>query len=374
MIRRAVLEDIDDLVTIETLSFATDPISRRSFRHLLSRAHAASLVDETDDAITGYAIVLFNAGTSLARLYSIAVHPEHRGTGVGHRLLAAAEDSAREADRAIMRLEVRADNTRTIALYESQGYHRFGSYDDYYEDHAQALRYEKRLAPQLEPSMARVPFYTQTLEFTCGAAALIMAMKALDDSVELSRKNEIRIWRESTTVFMTSGHGGCGPYGMALAAHRRGFAVEVFVNEPGTLFLDSVRSDEKKEVMRLVQEDFREQAEARGISVHHRRLTVAELQAAFEEGAIPVVLISSYRIYHEKAPHWVVVTGFDDRFVYAHDPYVDGETGMTPTDSMNMPILRTDFERMARYGKSGQRAVLVLSRAPRPSGSWPSGS
>jgi hypothetical protein len=25
-----------------------------------------------------------------------------------------------------------------------------------------------------------------------------------------------------------------------------------------------------------------------------------------------------------------------------------------------MPILKTDFERMARYGKAGQKAVLVL--------------
>jgi len=96
--------------------------------------------------------------------------------------------------------------------------------------------------------------------------------------------------------------------------------------------------------------------------VQHRRLTVTEMKTAFDGGAIPVVLISSYRIYREKAPHWVVVTGFDDRFIYVHDPYVDSENGKTATDSVNMPILRTDFERMARYGKSGQRAVLVLSR------------
>ena len=27
-----------------------------------------------------------------------------------------------------------------------------------------------------------------------------------------------------------------------------------------------------------------------------------------------------------------------------------------------MPILRKDFERMARYGKSAQRAVLIIKR------------
>jgi len=30
------------------------------------------------------------------------------------------------------------------------------------------------------------------------------------------------------------------------------------------------------------------------------------------------------------------------------------------SDSINMPIARTEFERMARYGRSGQQAVLVL--------------
>ena len=49
----------------------------------------------------------------------------------------------------------------------------------------------------------------------------MMAMTALDPSRTMDANDEIRIWREATTVFMTSGHGGCGPYGLALAAHRR---------------------------------------------------------------------------------------------------------------------------------------------------------
>jgi hypothetical protein len=56
------------------------------------------------------------------------------------------------------------------------------------------------------------------------------------------------------------------------------------------------------------------------------------------------------------------VTGFDDRYIYVHDPYVDYEVGKSPTDCINMPILKKDFERMARYGKAGQKAVLVLKK------------
>src|SRR3546814_2094248 len=46
----------------------------------------------------------------------------------------------------------------------------------------------------------------------------------------MERALEIRIWREATTIFMTSGHGGCDPYGLAVAANRRGFHAKVYVS------------------------------------------------------------------------------------------------------------------------------------------------
>jgi uncharacterized protein YvpB len=74
-----------------------------------------------------------------------------------------------------------------------------------------------------------------------------------------------------------------------------------------------------------------------------------------------MVLISSYRIYQEKFPHWVVVTGFDTHFVYVHDPFVDYENGETTLDSINMPIQREEFSRMSRYGRVGLQAVLLIA-------------
>ncbi|MDH5434927.1 MAG: peptidase C39 family protein, partial [Gammaproteobacteria bacterium] len=76
-------------------------------------------------------------------------------------------------------------------------------------------------------------------------------------------------------------------------------------------------------------------------------------------------LISSYRIYQEKFPHWVVVTGLDDRFIYVHDPFIDWEMGKTFTDCINMPIPIKEFIRMSRYGRSGQRAALILFNSPK---------
>jgi uncharacterized protein YvpB len=73
-------------------------------------------------------------------------------------------------------------------------------------------------------------------------------------------------------------------------------------------------------------------------------------------------MISSYRLYAEKFPHWVVVTGYDDRFIYVHDPFVDYELDKNRMDCINLPILQSDYDRMTRYGKSAQRAALIIRR------------
>ncbi|HAQ00126.1 MAG TPA: ribosomal-protein-alanine acetyltransferase, partial [Rhodospirillum rubrum] len=89
--------------------------------------------------------------------------------------------------------------------------------------------YKRQLLVDTNRVSSRVPLYHQTLEFTCGSACLMMAMHALDSRQPMTRSHEIRLWREATTIFMASGHGGCGPHGLALAAHRRGFEAEIYV-------------------------------------------------------------------------------------------------------------------------------------------------
>ncbi len=361
-IRPATLADLDTLVALENQSFVTDRLSRRQLRYMLTKARADTLLAQEGGMMLGYILSLYSRGTAVARIYSIAVSPQARGRGIGRALVEAAEAAAWEKERAYVRLEIRRDNLASQALFERAGYRRFGVLSDYYEDHMEALRYEKGLTPNLTPDLARVPFYEQTLDFTCGSSSLMMAMKALDPEIPLDRTLELRIWREATTIFMTSGHGGCGPLGLALAAHHRGFAVEVYVNDLGVPLVDSVRSPEKKEVMRLVHEDMLAEVQRLDIPVIYGTLSLEELQARFAAGTVPLVLISSYRIYEEKFPHWVVVTGFDEHFVYVNDPYVDYENGETTLDSINMPIQQREFRRMARYGRAGLQAVVLIAR------------
>ncbi|MGD8627800.1 MAG: GNAT family N-acetyltransferase/peptidase C39 family protein, partial [bacterium] len=350
MIREARPSDLEAMVNIENRCFKGDRLSRRNLGRIVRRGNATVLVDEEEGRIRGYSLVLFRSGTSLCRLYSLAVDPDFRGLGVGLNLLEAAEADALENECVIMRLEVRADNLPAISLYKKRGYRQFSIIPDYYEDHSEALRLERNLVPHLRPDLVRVPFYRQTLAFTCGPAALIMAMKALEPGIEADRKLEMRIWRESTTIFMTSGHGGCSPFGLALSAYRRGFDVEIYVNDRNALFLGSVRDPNKKEVIQLVHEDQMEDIAGSTIKVHHGTLNIDEIRRKLSRGSIPIVLISSYRIYHEKTPHWIVVTGSDDRYIYVHDSFVDTKGGRTDLDSINLPILIKDFEIMSRYG------------------------
>jgi len=360
MIRAAHPDDIAQLVLLENKCFQQDRISARQFRYLLTKARAHSLIYEHDGKLIGYVTILYSRATSTARIYSVAVNPLHQHQGIARQLIGCAESAAVEQGKTSIRIEIREDNTASCQLFTILGYKPFMHVLDYYEDHQPAVRMVKNLHPQRSGNDIRVPYYQQTLEFTCGPACLMMAMKALDPEQESSKQRELRLWREATTIFMTSGFGGCGPQGLALAAFRRGFRAEIFLNFPEDFLIDSVRSEEKKAIMRLVEEDMTEQCGELGIPIHHQPVSMEMLRQYLAEGAIPLVLISSWAIYREKFPHWLVVIDMDDRFVYAHDPLIEYHKGETLADSLSMPIAHADFHRMARYGRRGQRAVVLI--------------
>ncbi|HCS12635.1 MAG: ribosomal-protein-alanine acetyltransferase [Zetaproteobacteria bacterium CG06_land_8_20_14_3_00_59_53] len=362
MIRAARLDDVPALSRLERSCFDTDRLSERSFRHLLTRGNAALLVFELDGGLAGYSLTLFHQNTPMARLYSLAVSPDCRGKGIAGLLMAASEKDALAHGVVSMRLEVHMNNTGAIALYRKRGYREFALVEDYYEDHAAAVRMEKPLAPNLAPNKSHVPYYAQTLEFTCGPASLMMALKALAPKTRLDRRLELRIWREATSIFMTSGHGGCSPYGLALSAFHRGLKAELFVRYDIDMFVKSVRNPEKREVIRIVQEDFLHEIRKVKLPLRQRHLPLPEMEQRFREGEIPMVLISAYRLTGDKSPHWVPVCGFDERFVYIHEPFVDVEERKTETTCIGIPLARAEFERMRYYGSTRQYATLMLSK------------
>jgi len=328
---------------------------------LLQKGHAHfQLLVKAEGALAGYLLLLFHRGTSLARVYSLAIDPEYAGQGLGQRLLVCAETLALQQGCSALRLEVRPDNQAAIHLYRKAGYRQFGEYADYYEDHATALRFQKRLYKAPGGLVIQVPYYQQTLPFTCGPASLMMAMKTQNDELELNRSLELQLWREATSIFMTTGHGGCGPRGLALAAWHRGFRVELWINREGPLFVRGVRDSTKKEVLSLVHQDFAAQMQATDILEHQAELTQEDLQTALEAGGIPLVLISSWRFSRQKSPHWVVVTAMDEQFIYLNDPEVDAEDQKSRVDTLQVPVARKDFARMACFGQEKLRTAVAV--------------
>ena len=144
-LRRGHIRDLDALLALERAVFTTDILSRRSFRRFLAARSAALLVAEADGKLAGYVLVLYPPRSKHARLYSIAVAPHLGQRGVGPLLLEAAEAAARRRGRTAMRLEVHERNARAIARYEKSGYRLFGSHRHYYDDHGDALRFDKPL-------------------------------------------------------------------------------------------------------------------------------------------------------------------------------------------------------------------------------------
>ena len=80
---------------------------------------------------------------------------------------------------------------------------------------------------------------------------------------------------------------------------------------------------------------------------------LADLYRGYQQ----VVLTDYARTQLEEARAYL---GEDERFIYVHEPYVDVDFGKSITDCVNMPIARKDFERMARCGRSAQRAAVIL--------------
>lgn len=144
--RPARAADLAALVAMEQHCFTGDRLSVRSFRRQIHKQNPGLIIAARDNRqLAGYVLVLLNRRTTIARLYSIATAPAWRGRGLGEQLLGIAEEYAVSNQRLSLRLEVRRDNHGAIRLYQRLGYRLFGQYEDYYQDHEVALRFEKQL-------------------------------------------------------------------------------------------------------------------------------------------------------------------------------------------------------------------------------------
>lgn len=84
-----------------------------------------------------------------------------------------------------------------------------------------------------------------------------------------------------------------------------------------------------------------------------------DLKDIIQSGGIPIVLITTYHFDNNRAPHWVLVTAYDDDFVYIHDPDQTGEhEGVI--SRLHIPIPEEQFLRISRFGKVKLSATVAV--------------
>jgi hypothetical protein len=263
-----------------------------------------------------------------------------------------------------MRLEVNETNAPAIALYRKAGYECFARVPAYYEDGGNALRFEKNLLPP--GARTAPPYFHQSTEFTCGSACMMMALAWADPAFRPDPTIEFRLWREATTIFMSSGPGGCGPHGIAVALKRRGLQPEIHVSEPGPYFLDTVRSAEKRRVMRITHDEFIRESGEIGIVTRLTPLDESALINALDNDGAAILLVSGYRMVRRGVPHWIFAFGREGRHILVHDPAArrDERGRAISTATYAVPWARLDT--MMRYGRNELRASVLLQKGKRP--------
>ena len=141
-IRPAVMQDLPDilalygvldreLVAMQPEFFCAAPRSEQDTAAALADTNAAFLLAVQDGITVGFALVEYAGWTPefscvlphrYARLSDIVVLPDLRGQGIGSALLGAAKRWARDRRLEYLELNVLAQNTAAMALYESHDF------------------------------------------------------------------------------------------------------------------------------------------------------------------------------------------------------------------------------------------------------------
>ncbi|AYA78364.1 ribosomal-protein-alanine N-acetyltransferase [Bacillus sp. Y1] len=125
-------EDIDQILKIEELSFAT-PWTRQSFENELNlNQFAVYLVLEKEGQVIGYCGMWLIVDE--AHITNIAVLPEFRGQKLGEAILRMIMEVAKKRGAKTMTLEVRVSNTVAQSLYRKLGFMNGGIRKNYYTD------------------------------------------------------------------------------------------------------------------------------------------------------------------------------------------------------------------------------------------------
>ena len=126
--RPMLFEDVPGVIDIEEANY-THPWTRGIFRDCI-RVGYDCFVYEADGVIQAYGLI--SVAANEAHILNICVAPEHKGEGLGRKMLYKLLDTAETKHADSVFLEVRESNLVAIQLYEKEGFNRIGVRKNYY--------------------------------------------------------------------------------------------------------------------------------------------------------------------------------------------------------------------------------------------------
>lgn len=124
-IRQATLSDLDEMLAIEEANFSSEEaVSRQSLEESIRKSAGTFLVARDENQLVGYVLGALVSETHTQALLNLeirclAIHPDHRGQGLGTLLLASLKQAAVEGGVKCLRLTC-PDNF--LSYFEMNGF------------------------------------------------------------------------------------------------------------------------------------------------------------------------------------------------------------------------------------------------------------
>lgn len=138
--------DFHALWELDQLCFTRDiAYTQAELRSFLDYPGAFTIVAEDAKTVQGF--ILTHLHKKVGHIITIDVRADQRRTGLGSRLLAAAEDRLRSEQKEAIILEVAVDNLPALTFYKRHGFTVVRTIPRYYANGLDALEMVKPLSP-----------------------------------------------------------------------------------------------------------------------------------------------------------------------------------------------------------------------------------
>lgn len=189
----------------------------------------------------------------------------------------------------------------------------------------------------------------QVTDFTCGPHCLALLGRR---EKKISSRNliieELRIWREANMIFAGSPMPGCGPYGLALAARRRGFACELWVHNATALLAEKNRNLHHRDIQIVMEGYDRSRVLDSDIDFYEEPFDLQDLNDAMEIGCSVILLVGAGAY-----GHWILLREISGSAVKYIDPWVHSSRIQVKSYAK--------FNAWIRFGHRKTQAALLLS-------------